>query len=102
MAVRAAAPVAVAVTVAVIAVPVARPALARTTTLRVADAPAAKGVPAVAVTVPVVPTGGRSKENVVPLPPLCVADTKVVFAGVGSVTFTPWAAPGPPLLTVTV
>src|SRR5690348_16347645 len=102
MAVRAAAPVAVAVTVAVIGVPVGRPALARTTTLRVADDPAPR-VAAVAVTDPVLlPTGGRSRVNVVPVPPLCVADTKVVFAGVGSVTFTAWAAPGPPLLTVTV
>ena len=47
-------------------------------------------VPLLAVNVPVFPTAGLDKVNA--WPEVCMADTKVVFAGITSERVTPWAS----------
>src|SRR5256885_2030471 len=70
-----------------------------TTTVNVAEPPAAR-VASVPLMVPVPPTGGLLKLKVGPL--VCVSDTNVVLAGMVSVSCTFWASEGPLLLTVMV
>src|SRR5262245_29182415 len=70
-----------------------------TTTVKVAEAPAAR-VAVVPMMVPVPPAGGLVNVKVTPL--FCVSDTKVVLAGMLSVSCTFWALEGPLLVTVIV
>src|SRR5438094_657719 len=85
------------VAVSVMCVPAGVLAVTCTTTVNVADAPAAR-VGAVPVIVPVRPTGGVVKVNVGPL--FWVSETNVVFPGTPSVSCTLWASLGPLLVTV--
>ena len=71
--------------------------MAFTTIVNVAVAPAASVV-ADSVIVPVPPAAGVVLEK----PAGCVSDTKVVPAGVVSVSETVWASLGPLLVKVTV
>src|SRR5262245_47658667 len=73
------------VAVFVMFVPAAELGLTRTTTVNVAEAPAAR-VAVVPLIVPVPPTGGLVKVKVTPL--FWVSDTKVVLAGTASVSCT--------------
>src|SRR6266511_4102671 len=93
--------VVVVVTVAVLlsVEPLAALGLTWTTRVKVALAPAAK-LAAVAVKVPVPPTGGVVRLNAGPL--VCIADTNVVLAGIRSLSVALAAALGPALLTVMV
>ena len=52
----------------------------------------------VQVTVPVAPTAGVEHEK--PGPPVCISETKVVFAGIASVSATPCAPIVPTFETV--
>src|SRR5260370_334006 len=70
-----------------------------TTTVNVADAPAAT-LAAVPVIVPMPPTGGLVKVKVGP--PVWLSETKVVLVGTLSVSCTFWASEGPLLVTVIV
>src|SRR5260370_148286 len=70
-----------------------------TTTVNVAEPPAAR-VAVVPLIVPVPPTGGLVKVKVGPL--VWLSETKVVLAGMLSVSCTFWASEGPLLLTVMV
>jgi hypothetical protein len=72
------------------------PAVTRTTIVRCAVAPAAR-VPAVAVTVPVVPTAGPEQ-----VPGTASQETKVVPDGSGSVIVSAAAGSGPRFATETV
>jgi hypothetical protein len=83
----------------VILEPVAVPELTFTTKLKVAVAPAAR-VALVQVTVPVPPAAGVVQVKVGPA--VWVSDTKVVFVGMGSLSWTLCASDGPALLTVMV
>src|SRR5262249_6876965 len=73
--------------------------MARTTTVKVAEAPAAR-VGVVAVMVPVVPTAGVVTAKAGPA--VCASETKVVPTGTTSVSCTFWASLGPLLTTVMV
>ena len=70
-----------------------------TTSWKVAVAPAGTVV-AVAVTVPVPPAAGVMSVKAGPV--VCIAETKVVLAGSGSLRTTFWASEGPLLVTVIV
>src|SRR5262245_22953252 len=74
-------------------------ALTFTTSTKVALAPGAS-VTAVAVKKPVPPTGGVMSVKVGPV--VCMADTTVVLAGMGSLSTTFVRGVGPVLLTVIV
>src|SRR5207244_5774029 len=74
-------------------------ALTWTTMVNVAEAPAAN-VASVPVIVPVPPAGGLLNVKVGPL--VWLSETKVVLAGVFSVSCTFWAAEGPLFATVMV
>src|SRR2546429_5823819 len=67
-------------------------ALTCTTTVNVAEPPAAR-VAVVPLMVPVPPTGGLVKVKVGPL--VWLSDTKVVLLGILSVSCTFWASEGP-------
>src|SRR5438034_1202825 len=77
--------------------PLAALGLTCTTTVKVAEAPAAR-VAVVPLIVPVPPTGGLVNVNVTPL--FWVSDTKVVLAGMLSVSCTLCASEGPLLVSV--
>ena len=68
-----------------------------TTSVNVDMAPAARE-PALQPTVPVPPTGGVLQLKTGPL--FCASEMKVVFAGISSLTQTPWAPLGPALAMV--
>src|SRR5712671_7338334 len=77
--------------------PPAAAGLTCTTTVKVAEAPAAR-VAVVPLIVPVPPTGGLVNVKVTPL--VWLSDTKVVLAGTLSVSCTFWASEGPLLVNV--
>src|SRR5438128_126398 len=79
-------------------VPVAA-ALTFTTSVNVADAPAAN-VAMFAVAVPVPPTAGVVSVNAGP--EVCIMETKVVLAGMVSLSETVDATAGPPFVNVSV
>src|SRR5260370_271496 len=79
--------------------PPASLALACTTMVKVALAPAFNAA-RVPVTVPVPPAGGLLNVNAGPV--VCDSETKVVPVGTASVNRTDWALLGPVLLTVIV
>src|SRR5688500_11775614 len=91
----------VAVTVAVLVMipPGGGTGLAVTTNSKVALAPAAK-LAAEDVTVPVPPAAGAVIAKAGPA--VCMAWTKVVFAGTASLRETAWASLGPLLVRITV
>src|SRR5207249_3917408 len=74
--------------------------LAVTTMVKVATAPGANGVESRNATVPELPAAGAVDWKAGP--PVCVAETKVVPAGVASETSTPWASLGPAFVTLRV
>src|SRR5260221_619204 len=82
----------VTVAVFVMLVPAGVLELTWTTTVNVAEAPAAR-VAVVPVIGPVPPTAGLENVKVTPL--FWVSDTKVVFPGTLSVSCTCWASEGP-------
>src|SRR6266849_4330643 len=85
------------VAVSVMLVPLGVLELTCTTTVNVADAPAARVV-SVPVIVPVPPAGGLVNVKAGPL--VWLSETKVVLAGTASLSTTLGAAAGPALLTV--
>ena len=87
------------VAVFVMFVPLGVLGLTSTTTVNVAEAPAAR-VASLPLIVPVPPTAGLVKVKVGPL--VWLSETKVVLAGMLSVSCTFWASEGPWLLTVMV
>jgi len=89
----------VAVTVLLIVEPLGTLALALTTIVNTAEAPAAREV-AVREIVPVPPTGGFVAIRAGPA--VCVSDINVVFAGTASVKETACASLGPLLVRVMV
>src|SRR5436309_2757164 len=91
--------VVVVVPVAVFDNPLVTPGLTCTTRVKVALAPAAR-LERLSVTVPPLPAAGVDDPKDGPLP--WDRETKVVPAGSGSDTDTPWASLGPALLAVIV
>src|SRR5260370_406390 len=87
------------VAVFVMLVPAGVLELTWTTTVKVAEAPAAR-VAVVPLIVPVPPAGGLVNVKVTPL--FWVSETKVVLLGTLSVSWTFWASEGPLLVTVMV
>src|SRR5262245_55847573 len=80
-------------------VPAGRPGSTRTTSRKVATAPAGS-VAITAAPMPVPPTSGLVTVN--GGPDVCAAATKVVLGGMASVTSTFWASLGPLLVTLMV
>lgn len=82
-----------------VVVPLATAGSSFTTRLNTDDAPGAR-VAAVQVIVPVAPMPGVAQTNAGPL--VCDSETKVTFAGSGSLRDNVVAVDGPPLVTVMV